>query len=211
MCTIIGWRGRVSTQIVRHLIGMSYEYGPHATGVAYADAGGRPRVFKKSKHPHVFLREHDRTVRCAAKSELGIAHTRFASVGRLTEANAHPFVHKGLVYCHNGTIRNWRDLDDTVSSDSQVLGPLLLSHETWKAVGQAGIAWMYGGDLFVYRRDKPLTVVTFFRENPVTIAATYAFMIPKWLWESEYVVHKLQEFVAYKVVEGGVERVWEEP
>lgn len=211
MCTIIGWNGKVSTPILRHLIGMSHEYGPHSTGVAYTDRAGRARVFKKAKHPFDFLRDHNGTVKSAAESELGLAHTRYASVGSVNEANAHPFIHAGLIFAHNGTIKNWRDLDENLSSDSQALGPLLHAQETWKASGTAGLVWMHEGKLFAFRRSKPLVAVTFYREEPVTLVATYNFLIPSWLWEFEHKVHVLREFVAYEVSLDGVEKVWEEP
>jgi len=204
MCTIIAWKGPVTNAAIRHLIGTSNTHGPHATGVGYIGENGRTHVFKRPKHPFTFIKDHADEVEKASESQTGIAHTRLASVGDLTHRNAHPFVHHEVAYCHNGTITNWKDIDHSVSSDSQVLGPLILRDQLSKAHGTLGLTWICDGNLFVYRRRKPVTAATFYRFNRhVTIVATHKFMIPRWFWNYEHTIHHVHESVVYRIDETG--------
>ena len=46
----------------------------------------------------------------AARSRVVIAHVRDASVGPVTEANTHPFVHDQWIFAHNGTVARFKDV-----------------------------------------------------------------------------------------------------
>lgn len=70
----------------------------------------------------------------------GIAHTRWATHGGVTEANAHPHIActDDLVIVHNGIIENYRELKEKLGSshswtsetDTEVLAHLIESHYT---------------------------------------------------------------------------------
>jgi glucosamine--fructose-6-phosphate aminotransferase (isomerizing) len=72
------------------------------------------------------------------KSKLGIAHTRWATHGEPSEANAHPHKSKDRVYIvHNGIIENYIELRDglikegysfTSQTDSELIAHLLDKH-----------------------------------------------------------------------------------
>ena len=47
----------------------------------------------------------------ASKSKIVIAHMRSASEGAINVENAHPFIHKEWIFCHNGTIEDARKLE----------------------------------------------------------------------------------------------------
>jgi glucosamine--fructose-6-phosphate aminotransferase (isomerizing) len=72
------------------------------------------------------------------KSKLGIAHTRWATHGKPSEANAHPHASSGQVHIvHNGIIENYLELREKLTSagyeftsetDSEVIAHLLHQH-----------------------------------------------------------------------------------
>src|SRR5690349_8757470 len=68
---------------------------------------------------------------------LGIAHTRWATHGKPTEANAHPHVSSGISVVHNGIIENHEEMRSRLrkegyeflsETDSEVIAHLVHSH-----------------------------------------------------------------------------------
>jgi len=73
----------------------------------------------------------------AISGKIGIAHTRWATHGGVTEANAHPHTgcDENLVIVHNGIIENYRELKEQLKdhhfkseTDTEVLAHLIESH-----------------------------------------------------------------------------------
>lgn len=48
-----------------------------------------------------------------------IGHNRWATIGNVNAANAHPFSHPGIVLVHNGTLDDTRDLKGNFDTDSE--------------------------------------------------------------------------------------------
>jgi glutamine---fructose-6-phosphate transaminase (isomerizing) len=125
MCGIVGYIGaQEATSIL--LAGLrELEYrGYDSAGIALLEAGGL-RVFKAVGKLDNLVKP--RWVTIVLRGRTAIGHTRWATHGKPTEANAHPhgLTHSQVV--HNGIIENYLALRDTVDTpflsqtDSEVI------------------------------------------------------------------------------------------
>jgi predicted glutamine amidotransferase len=80
---------------------------PHGWGIAWYEAG-RVRVERGLLPAHAD--EAFVEAARAARSRVVIAHVRDASIGPVTEANTHPFVHGQWIFAHNGTVARFKDV-----------------------------------------------------------------------------------------------------
>ena len=133
MCGIVGYVGNKTAQNVL-LSGLKrLEYrGYDSAGIATLDDENAPHIARSvgkiseleqvlSAKPH--------------EGHLGIGHTRWATHGGVTVANAHPH-HVGNIYLvHNGIIENYKELKEKLSSytfasdtDTEVLAALIDSN-----------------------------------------------------------------------------------
>lgn len=81
---------------------------PDGVGMGWFDAD-EPRVYKRP----IAAFEDRRFAREARERESPtfVSHVRFASTGRLTDANTHPFCQDGRLFAHNGVIEDLPALD----------------------------------------------------------------------------------------------------
>ena len=82
---------------------------PDGAGIGAFGAGGRPVVYKQ---PIAAWR--DAGFATAARQMHGttfVAHVRYASTGKHTVANTHPFLQDGRLFAHNGVVQGLPDLD----------------------------------------------------------------------------------------------------
>ena len=112
MCGIVGYVGKRNAQDVL-LDGLEkLEYrGYDSAGVALALEGGIRVV--KSKGRLAELRKR-LAVEALARSGCGIGHTRWATHGGVTNANAHPHKVGQVALIHNGIIENYRVLKEAL-------------------------------------------------------------------------------------------------
>ncbi len=112
MCGIIGILGdhEVSPQLVEALKRLEYR-GYDSAGVATVDAGGR---LDRRRAVGKLVNLSDRLVHEPLPGHAGIGHTRWATHGAATEANAHPHRRGPVAVVHNGIIENFRELRDEV-------------------------------------------------------------------------------------------------
>ena len=110
MCRLLGIRASNSLQLSRELLSapnalrkQSLKH-PDGWGIAsFSSSGWR---LKRGVDPAL----RSSAFAAAARSldtEVAIAHVRKASVGGLTVANTHPFVHEGWAFAHNGTVQGF--------------------------------------------------------------------------------------------------------
>jgi glutamine amidotransferase len=94
---------------------------PDGTGLGFFDENGRPQVFKAPLAAY-----EDQQFACEAReacSHTFIAHVRYASTGKLTLDNTHPFEQHGRLFAHNGVIEDLPALEQELGPDmSQVRG-----------------------------------------------------------------------------------------
>ncbi|HRH23391.1 MAG TPA: glutamine--fructose-6-phosphate transaminase (isomerizing) [Candidatus Magasanikbacteria bacterium] len=133
MCGIIGYVGKKETLpvLVQGLRRLEYR-GYDSAGVAVLHNGVINRIRSVGKIDK--LSEKLKTQKVTGT--IGIAHTRWATHGGVTEENAHPHVSLDgkLAICHNGIIENYRELKDELikkgfsfvsETDTEVLAHLI--------------------------------------------------------------------------------------
>jgi predicted glutamine amidotransferase len=87
---------------------------PDGTGLGYFDPAGQPVVRKApiAAFKDRAFAEEARTV----ESSTFIAHVRYASTGKLTERNTHPFSAHGRLLAHNGVIEGLDELERRIGA-----------------------------------------------------------------------------------------------
>ena len=172
MCGIVGYTG---TRPARPLLldGLSaLEYrGYDSAGIALCDHGGIERI--RSVGNLAALRERVPALAGAPAGEpaAGIGHTRWATHGAVSEANAHPHADASgrVQIVLNGIVENWRELRDELGAE--------LASETDAEVVAHLIAAYYDGDLraaLARAKDRlrgQWAVVAVAADEPGTIAA----------------------------------------
>ena len=133
MCGIVGYVGKRTAQnvLLNGLKRLEYR-GYDSAGIATLDDNNNPHIARSvgkiAELENVLLaKPHD--------GHLGIGHTRWATHGGVTVANAHPH-HVGNVYLvHNGIIENYKELKKGLSSykfqsdtDTEVFAALIDSY-----------------------------------------------------------------------------------
>ena len=131
MCGIIGIVGKeeVADRLVDGLRRMEYR-GYDSAGVCTLDGGQLVRRRAPGKLNNLVLE----LARDPAPGTTGIAHTRWATHGAPTAANAHPHATAEVALVHNGIIENFRQLRDALTArgrkfesetDSEVVAHLI--------------------------------------------------------------------------------------
>ncbi len=180
MCGIIGYTGTepAAPVLVSGLEKMEYR-GYDSAGIAVLEQGCLQVVRRKGKVAELAhtVEHFELTGAC------GIGHTRWATHGRPSEANAHPHVSCGghIAVVHNGIIENFADLREELEAtghafasdtDTEVIAHLVESYyegDLLHAVQQAAtrITGSYG--LAVICDDAPSTIVVTRKDSPIIV------------------------------------------
>ncbi len=114
MCGIIGILGQepVAPLLVDALKRLEYR-GYDSAGVATLEDGALTRCRAEGKLRNLEGRLENEPL----TGHSGIGHTRWATHGAPTEANAHPHVGPGVAVVHNGIIENFRELREELAGE----------------------------------------------------------------------------------------------
>ena len=180
MCGIVGvlGKGPVAGQLVDALKRLEYR-GYDSAGVATVENGvlGRRRAEGKLRNLESLLKS------APLLGDTGIGHTRWATHGKPTEANAHPHMTDDVSVVHNGIIENFRELKQqllaegaafTSDTDTEVIAHLItremragndpiraVFHTLKRLQGAFALAMIFRGydDLMVVAREgSPLAI-----------------------------------------------------
>lgn len=131
MCGIVGYAGK--TNVIKNIMtGLkSLEYrGYDSSGIAYLDKNNNIKTYKKVGQ----IKNLDQILNYEDEASLGISHTRWATHGGVTDANAHPHNQGKITLVHNGIIENYEELKKELekegynfksSTDSEVAAALI--------------------------------------------------------------------------------------
>lgn len=130
MCGIIGYLGKknAADEVFCGLQRLEYR-GYDSAGAAVLSADGKISVVKKQGRVDN-LKPYLKDIAGAT----GIGHTRWATHGKPSDANAHPHVAGGIALVHNGIIENYAELKSALEAcgetflsetDSEVIAKLL--------------------------------------------------------------------------------------
>ncbi len=117
MCGIIGYVGpRECKPLLLHGLGRLEYRGYDSAGLALLEDGGVEYV--RAVGNLQFLK--DAALSHPSTSRTGVGHTRWATHGGVTEANAHPLTgcdDGGLAIVLNGIVENYRELKESLAAD----------------------------------------------------------------------------------------------
>ncbi len=107
MCGIVGILGRepVAMRLVEALRRLEYR-GYDSAGIAVLEEGRLKRVRAAGKLSNLV----QKLAQADLHSTIGIGHTRWATHGGPSEANAHPHIAGRVAIVHNGIIENYKEL-----------------------------------------------------------------------------------------------------
>ncbi len=135
MCGIVGYTGRRSAAPVLFELLKKLEYrGYDSAGISVMGRSGIQTYKRAGKVESI-------ASACSLVGNTGIGHTRWATHGAPTDANAHPHVYGKCAIVHNGIIENSRTLKEKLALEEK------FSSETDSEVIAHLVADFYKGDL----------------------------------------------------------------
>ena len=109
MCGIVGYKGarNVKEVLIKGLKALEYR-GYDSSGVALLDDGEIKIIKSVGKIDELEKKLNKENIN---KPIMGIAHTRWATHGKVNEKNSHPHKLGRVVLVHNGIIENYKEIE----------------------------------------------------------------------------------------------------
>ena len=196
MCGIIGFTGRLEAQdiLLDGLQKLGYR-GYDSAGIAYFKENGKISIRKtagKVKDLRAICDDNDATC--------GIGHTRWATHGGVTNANAHPHKCGNVALIHNGIIENYHELVSSYDLEKDLIS------ETDTEVAAALFNKFYDGEhpLEAIQKAVPLFKGSFafcimFKNKPGVIYAVrnVSPMVAATCEDGSFIASDLTAFIQY--------------
>lgn len=189
MCGIVGVSGSIykpEADAFQDLLVFSQVRGPHSTGVASVGRGKDDIVLcKQVGRPNELIdfdKRYDKAVSYGRKFILG--HNRYATQGKITRKNAHPFLFSNIVGCHNGTVSEFqlkglKKSPDDYGTDSECILANINDYPLKDVIGEIDGAWAL---VWYDNRDGTLNFLRNFQRD---LYYTYSLDRQAIFWASE--------------------------
>ena len=169
MCGIVGiiGHGDVQDRLVEGLQRLEYR-GYDSAGIATVEDGalGRRRAVGKLSELRARLASDP------LGGAIGIGHTRWATHGRPTEANAHPHEGSRVAVVHNGIIENFAELREGLEADGAVFESQTDTETVAKLIGAGLDRGQAPRDAFasaLARLEGAFALAVLFQDEPDTL------------------------------------------
>ena len=143
--------------------------GKDSTGVFYVTEKGNAHLLKDNTSGYEFTKTKDYDdflSDCFQNGKILVGHNRSATLGNISDKNAHPFISGNTVLVHNGTLYNHKALANT-DTDSEAIAQLLDKKPHTEVLselnGAFALIWYNAKEkkLYVSRNnERPLWIIT---------------------------------------------------
>lgn len=192
MCGLVGIASDLITSkhmdMMKDMLVFSSVRGAHSTGIGVVSkAFNKEEIFfdiaKSPGNPYVLLdqKKYEKVAGTVGKRVV-IGHNRFATIGSINEANAHPFETVGgnILGAHNGTIRNGLYNEKDFGTDSEAI------YNAFDAIGIENVIPNLTGAWALTWYDHRNETINFLRNKERSLYFAWTKDNQTLFWASEY-------------------------